>query len=127
MTYTSEEIGKNYMVGSPLYECEDCWGFQYYNHDLTTLHSPQTEHIALYSLSQGKLLSDFFKGTRKETFYYNLNGKVTALKFKVLINKNNDYQEAMLIMYDGKLYPLNLFSQKSDQILDEYFSNNNRN
>ena len=47
--------------------------------------------------------------------------------YNCLINKNNDYQEAMLIMYDGKLYPLNLFSQKSDQILDEYFSNNNRN
>ena len=81
--------------------------------------------MALYSLSQGKVLSDFFKQIRRDTFYYNLNGKITTLNFKVLINNNNDYQDAMLIMYDGKLYPLNIFSQKSDQILDEYFANNN--
>ena len=127
MTYTSEEIGKNYMVGSPLYECEDCWSFQYYNHDLTTLHSPQTEHIALYSLSQGKLLSDFFEHTRIETIYYNLNGKVTELGFFVLYNETPNGQDAMVIMYDGKLYPLNIFRQNSNQILNEYFSKNNRN
>ena len=126
MNYTSEEFDNKYEVLNPLYKG---YGLEYYNHDLTIVSKLIGEYyfLALYSLSQGKLLSDFFKGTRKETFYYNLNGKVTALNFKVLINKNNDYQEAMLIMYDGKLYPLNLFSQKSDQILDEYFSNNNRN
>ena len=133
MAYTSEEFSNNYNVLAPL-----CAGYnlKYYNHDLTMIlkendnYSKQnylmrSDGIALYSLSQGKILSDFFKGTRRETIYYNLNGKNTELEFRVLINKNNDYQEAMLIMYDGKLYPLNVFSQKSDQILDEYFLNNN--
>jgi hypothetical protein len=135
MTYTSEEFSNNYNVLTPLCGRHD---FQYYNHDLTMIFNEndnyskqnyliRNEGIALYSLSQGKILSDFFKATRRETIYYNLNGKVTELQFEVLINKNNDYQEAMLIMYDGKLYPLNVFCQKSDQILDEYFLKNNWN
>ncbi len=123
MSYTSEEIGENYIFDTPLYQS---YLDQYYRHDLTIMIvNEKNSMVALYSLSQGKLLSEFFKITRIESFYYKLNGKVTELEFKVLCNKNNDYQEAMLIMYDGKLYPLNIFSQKSDQILDEYFANNN--
>ena len=131
MAYTSEEFSNNYDVLTPLCSRHN---FQYYNHDLTMVlkendnYSKQNylmrnDAIALYSLSQGKTISDFFRATRRETVYYNLNGKTTGLEFEVLINKNNDYQEAMLVMYDGKLYPLNVFCQKSDQILDEYFRN----
>ena len=123
VTYTSEEFSNSYEVLTPLYSRHN---FQYYNHDLTMVLS-ENEGFALYSLSQGKILSDFFRATRREAVYYNLNGKTTGLEFEVLTNKYNDYQEAMLVMYDGKLYPLNVFSQKSDQILDEYFLNNNGN
>lgn len=121
MAYTSEEFSNSYEVLTPLYSRHD---FQYYNHDLTMVLK-ENEGFALYSLSQGKILSDFFRATRRETVYYNLNGKTTGLEFEVLNNNYNDYQEAMLVMYDGKLYPLNVFSQKSDQILDEYFLNKN--
>ena len=121
MSYTSEEISDFYWFLPPLHQS---FFYQYYRHDLTMIVN-ENNSMALYSLSQGKVLSDFFKQIRRDTFYYNLNGKITTLNFKVLINNNNDYQDAMLIMYDGKLYPLNIFSQYSDQILDEYFSNNN--
>lgn len=127
MTYTSEEIGKNYMVGSPLCEWNVDYEIpQFYNNDLTMLQN-ENYNVAFYSLSQGKLLSDFFKKQRTLSISYNLNGKVTELGFFVLYNETPNDQDAILIMYDGKLYPLNIFRQNSNQILNEYFSKNNRN
>ena len=124
-TYTSDKFSNRYRIVGSLCRRRN---FEYYNSDLaivldTDLEEPYiTYGYALYSLSQGKMLSDFFKATHRESIFYNLNGKATELQFETLINKRNDYQEAMLIMYDGKLYPLNVFNQKSGQILDEYFS-----
>ena len=124
-TYTSDKFSNRYRIVGSLCRRRK---FEYYNSDLaivldTDLEEPYiTYGYALYSLSQGKMLSDFFKATHRESIFYNLNGKATELQFETLINKRNDYQEAMLIMYDGKLYPLNVFNQKSGQILDEYFS-----
>ena len=127
MTYTSEEIGENYMVGSPLCEWNVDYEIpQFYNNDLTMLQN-ENYNVAFYSLSQGKRLSDFFENRQIETIYYNLNGKVTELEFFVLYNETPNDQDAILIMYDGKLYPLNIFHQNSNQILNEYFSKNNRN
>lgn len=130
MSYTSQEFGHDNRILTPLCGRRN---FQYYNHDLTMVTEENQDYnndvkgYALYSLSQGKILSNFFKYTQRETFYYNYNGKTIELQFETLRNKSNDYQEAMLIMYDSKLYPLNVFSQKSDQIIGEYFSKNSGN
>ena len=126
MNYTSEEFDNKYEVLNPLYKG---YGLEYYNHDLTIVSKLIGEYyfLALYSLSQGKLLSDFFKKQRTWAISYNLNGKVTELGFFVLYNEKPNEQDAILIMYDGKIYPLNIFRQNLNQILDEYFSNNNRN
>lgn len=123
MSYTSEEIGENYMVGSPLCEWNVDYEIpQFYNNDLTMLQN-ENYNVAFYSLSQGKLLSDLFKKQRTWAISYNLNGKVTELGFFVLYNEKPNEQDAILIMYDGKIYPLNIFRQNLNQILDEYFSN----
>ena len=123
MTYTSEEIGENYMVGSPLCEWNVDYEIpQFYKNDLAMLQN-ENYNVAFYSLSQGKLLSDFFKKQRTLAISYNLNSKVTELGFFVLYNEKPNEQDAILIMYDGKLYPLNIFRQNSNQILNVFFSN----
>ena len=77
-------------------------------------------HNAIYSLSQGRVISPWYVATKRTSVFY--QGK--ELIFLLLLKKFNDEYNADLLMYDGKIYPCREFYSKSDIILDEYFKNN---
>ena len=106
----------------PVFERRD---FEEYNNDIYMVRSEERAdneepHIAIYSLSQGRIISPWYVATRRASVFY--QGK--KLMFELLMKDFNGGYNADLLMYDGKIYPCKEFYSKSDMILDEYFKNN---
>ena len=99
--------------------------FEEYNNDIYIIRSDdraenEEPSFAIYSLSQGRIISPWYVTTKRTSVFY--QGK--ELMFELLLKKFNDEYNADLLMYDGKIYPCREFYSKSDMILDEYFKNN---
>jgi len=101
-------------------------GFEEYNNDIYIVRNidraenKEMYFFAIYSLSQGRIISPWYVGTKRASVSY--QGK--ELMFELLLKDFNDEYNADLLMYDGKIYPCREFYSKSDMILDEYFKNN---
>lgn len=98
--------------------------FEEYNNDIYMVRSEERAeneepHIAIYTLSQGRIISPWYDATTRTSVFY--QGK--ELMFELLLKDFNDEYNADLLMYDGKIYPCKEFYSKSDIILDEYFKN----
>lgn len=95
-----------------------------YNNDIYMVRSQERAeneepYIAIYTLSQGRIISPWYDATKRVSVFY--QGK--ELMFQLLLKDANDEYNADLLMYDGKIYPCREFYSKSDMILDEYFKN----
>lgn len=103
------------------------WYFEQYNDDIYIIRNNERvyndePHLAIYSLSQGRIISPWYVSTMRTSVFY--QGK--ELMFQLLLKEYNDEYNADLLMYDGKIYPCREFYSKSDMILDEYFKNNKK-
>ena len=99
--------------------------FEEYDNDIYKITSNDRAEnrepcFAIYSSSQGRIISPWYVDMKKESVFY--QGK--ELMFLLLLKEFNDEYNADLLMYDGKIYPCREFYSKSDIILDEYFKNN---
>lgn len=104
-------------------------GFLYYRSDLAVVNKEvdYNEIKGIISLTTGKILTNFYKFTWNEPFMYTFKNKrnniPTELSFQAFGNKRkDDYENVIILMYDGTVYPFSQMAQYSDKILDDFFS-----
>lgn len=137
MEFIGKAISHNYELSYPLNQLGK---WKYYRDDLAIVtkdgndikyddrgmaYTPSSSGIL--SLENGKMLTKLYPSRWTESFMYVPNREsnskhVVQLDLLTFGKKRKDYSSAVVIMYDGLVYPFNDFATQADQIFDGFFS-----